>query len=408
LRYNLGLLLSTQANEQARAARLQSLSKLLPDVNAHLAESAQQINLLALGVPVSFLRGISPIIGPFGLFDARATLVEEISLHALHNLRAAEQDLQAAQFNVRDARDLVVLFVGGGYIQALAARTRIDAIEAQLLTAESLYNQAVDMKKAGTIAAIDVLRAQVEFQIQQQAAVAARNDFEKAKLQLARAIGLPQGQQFRLTTSLPYQPIPPLTLEQALDRAYQSRADYQSARAEQRAAELTFKAATEERLPSFQLNADYGVLGPELGRSHGTFSTTAALQIPIFQGGKIRSDILAAQATLRQRQERVEDMRASIEYDVRSSFLDLTSAAQQVEVAQSSLGLATDEVAQARDRFAAGVTNNIEVIQAQEALAVTNENFIDSLLAHNLAKLSLARALGIAETAVKEFLGGTH
>lgn len=407
LKFNLGLLLTTQTSQQVRAARLRALSGLLPDVNAHVAETAEQTNLAALGVPASFLQGQSPIIGPFSIFDLRATATEGISLRAINALRAATQNSTAANLTVRDARDLVVLFVGGGYIQALATQSRIDAIQAQLTTAQTLYNQAVDMKRAGTIPAIDVLRAQVEFQIQKQRLVAAQNDFEKAKLQLARAIGLPQAQQYRLTTAAPYQPIPPITLDLALDRAFHDRADYLSAIALQRAAELSRRAAVSERLPSIQFSGDYGVLGNQPGNSHGTFTATAALLVPIFQGGRIKSDIQTADAALQQRQAQLDDTRARVEFDVRSAFLDLTSAAQQVEVARSSLDLATEQVQQARDRYAAGVTNNIEVIQAQEALALTNENYIGSLLAHNLAKLALARAMGIAETAVKDFLGGS-
>jgi len=409
LKQNLGLLLTTQASEQSRAARLRSLSELLPNANAHVARTEEQLNLLALGVPRTFFPpGASTIAGPFGLFDARATYAQSISWRAIQALRASAESYRASQASLRDSRDLVVLFVGGGYIQALAAQSRIEAIRAQLATAENLYRQAVDMKAAGTVPAIDVLRAQVEMQVQQQRLVAAQNDFDKAKLQLARAIGMPQGQEYKLTTEAPYQPAPPLTLEQALERAYKNRADYQSALAQQRAAELTRSAAGAERLPSLQLSTDYGVLGLKTTQSHGTFSATAGVQIPIFDGGRIRSDKQAADALLHQRQDQASDVKARVEYDVRSAFLDLVSAGQQVEVARSSVGLASEQLQQAQDRFGAGVTNNIEVIQAQESLALANENYIGSLLAHNLAKLSLARALGAAETAVKNFLGGSR
>ena len=407
LKCNLGLIVSERGSDQVRAARLKALSDLLPDVNAHVTEEAQQINLLALGVPLSFLQGLSPIVGPFSVFDARGTLTEGISLHSVKALQAARENLVASQHDVRNARDLVVLYVGGGYIQALSDQARITAIQAQLATAQSLYQQAVDMKQAGVIAAIDVLRAQVEMQAQQQRLVAAQNNFAKDKLALSRAIGLPLGQQFRLTTEAPYRPNPPITLELALEQAFRSRADYQAALAQQRAAELSYRAATAEYLPSIQLYSDYGVLGPEAGHSHGTFTTAATLEIPIFQGGKTRSDAEAAEAVLQQRRAQAQDTRARVEYEVRASFLDMNSAAQQVEVARSSMALAADTLQQARDRFAAGVTNNIEVIQAQESLALNNENYIASLLAHNLAKLALARSLGEAEVAVKQYLGGT-
>ncbi len=408
LKYNLGLYLTQQGTLQTRAARLRSLADLLPNINGHIAETSQQINLLALGIPPSFLRGISPIIGPFQVFDARATATETLSLKGLNLLRSSAESNHAADLSVTDARDLVVIFVGAGYIQALSAQARINATQAQLTLAQSLYQQASDMKRAGTIAGIDVLRSQVEMQVQQQRLVAAQNDFEKAKLQLARAIGLPAGQQYRLTTAAPYEPLQPRPLDEALNIAFRERADYQALLAQRRAADLARKAAISERLPSIQFNGDYGTLGPTPGNSHGTFMATGSLQIPIMQSGRIRADIQQADATLRQREAQAEDMRARIETEVRSAYLDLSSASQQVEVARSSIDLANQQLAQARDRFAAGVANNIEVIQAQEAVATVNENFISSLLAHNLAKLELARALGTAEQSVKQYLGGRH
>ncbi len=407
LKFNLGLLLTQHGSEQVRAARARALSDLLPSVDAHMTKQVDQINLLAMGVPSSFLQGASPIVGPFGVFDLRANLTETISFRAINSLRASRENFLASQFDVKNARDLVVLFVGGGYIQTLSAQARIAAIEAQLTTARNLYQQAVDMKRTGVLAGIDVLRAQVQMETQQQRLVAAQNEFDKSKLALARAIGLPLGQQFRLTTEAPYRP-DPLVLEQALAQAQQGRADYQSALALVRAAEWTRKAASAQHLPSVQFNSDYGVLGPELGHSHGTFSTSATLRVPIFEGGRIRADETAAEALLQQRKALAQDAQVRVDYEVRSAFLDLNSAAQQVEVARSSVELATQQLQQARDRFAAGVTNNIEVIQAQESVALSQDNYISSLLAHNLSKLALARALGIAEVAVRQYLGGSQ
>lgn len=407
LKYNLGLYLSGQGTAQARAARLRALSGLLPNLTAHVAESAQQINLKAFGLPIS--GGQNPIVGPFGVFDARASVTESVSLASLNNYRASLANIDTAKLNFQDARDLVVLVSGGLYIQALAGGARIQAVQTQLTTAQALYKQAVDLKNAGVTPGIDVLRAQVEYQFQQQRLLAAQNDFEKEKLQLARSIGLPVGQAFELSqTQMPSSPSPAITFDQALQRAYSNRADYKAAQSQVRAAELTRRAASNQRLPSIQFNGDYGTIGPAPGNSHGTFTAATALVIPVFQGGRIKGDIQEADALLNQRKAVADDTRSRVEYEVRNAFLDLNTTAQQVEVARSSLGLAQEQVRQARDRFAAGVTNNIEVIQAQESLATTNDNYINSLLGHNLAKLSLARALGVAEEATKQFLGGTQ
>lgn len=406
LRYNLGLYTSTQTQESVRAARLRSLSNLLPNLSARAAESVQQVNLAAYGFTPP--PGTPLVVGPFAVTDIRAAASAPIvDMEALNKLRAANQNISVAQLGVRNARELVVVAVGLSYVQALAAEARVAAVEAQLRTAEILYKQAVDQKNAGVTPAIDVLRAQVEMQAQQTRLLSFRNSFDKEKLRLARVIGLPVGQSFELAQKIPYSPPPPLTLEESITRALRDRPDYAAAQARVRAAEYTHDAARSERLPKLAFNGDYGVIGKTLGNSHGTFSAAAGVTIPIFEGGRIRSDIQVADAALKLRQAEADDMRSRIEYEVRSAFLDLTAAGEQVRVAQSTLELAGQTLTQAQDRFRAGVTNNIEVVQAQESVANSNEAFISSTLQYNLAKLALARSLGVAERATKEFLGGT-
>jgi len=404
LKYNLGLYTSQQTSETVRAARMHALSELLPSLSARASESVQQINLAAFGFapPTG-----SPIVGPFGVTDIRAAATAPIiDFQALNKLRSADQNTQAAQFNLRNARELVVVAVGLSYVQALAAEARVDDVQAQLRTAESLYKQALDQKNAGVTPAIDVLRAQVEMQAQQTRLLSFRNSLDKEKLQLGRVIGLPSAQEFTLAQKIPFRPGPPLTLEESIGRALRDRPDFAAAQARVRAAEYTLHASQSERLPKLGINGDYGVIGKTLGESHGTFSAAAALTVPIFQGGRIRSDIAQSESALKLRQAEADDMRGRIEYEVRSAFLDLTSTAEQVRVAQSSVELAAQTLTQAQDRFRAGVTNNIEVVQAQEALANSNETLISSTLQFNLAKLALARSIGVAERATKEFLGG--
>jgi outer membrane protein TolC len=404
LKYNLGLYTSQQTSEAVKAARLKSLADLLPNVSARAAESVQQINLAAYGFapPTG-----SPIVGPFGVTDIRAAATAPIiDFQALNKLRSADQNAQAAQFNLRNAREVVVIAVGLSYVQALAAEARVDAVQAQLRTAESLYKQALDQKTAGVTPAIDVLRAQVEMQSQQTRLLNFRNSFDKQKLQLARVIGLAPGQEFTLAQKIPFTPPPPMTLEESIGRSLRDRPDYEAAQARVRAAEYTVHASESERLPKLGVTGDYGVIGKTLGESHGTFSAAAAITVPIFQGGRIRGDIAQSQAALKLRQAEADDMRGRIEYEVRTAFLDLASTAEQVRVAQSSVELATQTLTQAQDRFRAGVTNNIEVVQAQEALANSHETLISSTLQFNLAKLELARSIGVAERATKDFLGG--
>lgn len=403
LKYNLALMFSQEATQSAQGARWRALGDVLPNFNGRIIESAQQTNLAAFGLNVP---GIPQIVGPFAIFDARVAGTASIDLKNISTYRARVEELKAADLNYKNARDLIVLVVGGTYMQVIASEARVGTTKAQLQTAQTLLTQAQDMKNAGMTPAIDVLRAQVQFQVQQQRVIASVNEFETQKLRLARLIGLPIGQQFQLIDNIPLTPAEPLTVDQALERAYRDRPDYQSAKAQLRAAEQSKRAATAEALPSLQFNGDYGVLGRRPTDSHGTFTAAAGIKIPIFQGGRVRGDIMQADALMKRRQNEMDDLRGRIEFEIRSAFLDLQSAADQVKVAQSSTRLAQETLTQAQDRFRAGVTNNIEVVQAQESIATTNESFINSTFIYNVAKLSLARALGVAERAVTDFLGG--
>ncbi|HYX69464.1 MAG TPA: TolC family protein [Terriglobales bacterium] len=402
LRHNLGLLLAGHDTEGSQGARWRSLSEMLPKLTTETSLTREQINLATFGIPIP--AGVSEVTPPFDVFDTRAFLRQSVGFESVNRYRAANQNLRAAQFTYQDARELVVLVVGNSYLQALASAARVQSAEAQFNTAERLYRQAVDLRHAGVVPGLDVLRAQVEMQARQQNLLSVRNDFEKQKLLLARVIGLPLGQPFDLSSKLPYEPLQELTLEHALEVAYQNRADYQAQLARVRAAELDKKAAQGEALPSFGLAGDYGLIGNNPGNAHSTFTIGAGIRIPIFQGGKVHGDTLRAYATLRRRQDELGDLRGSIELEVRNAFLDLRTAAERVEVAQQAVELARQQLQQSQDRFAAGVTDNVEVVQAQQAVAQADENYISSLNAHNVAKLVMAHALGVAERETRQYL----
>jgi len=402
LKTNLGLLLQSDSTLAARGQRWQELSSLLPNLDAAISSTVLQTNLEAEGLRFP---GFPKIIGPYGFFDARVYLKQSIfDFHALERERGAASNERAAGYNYNDARNMVVLAVGNAYLLALASAARYDTSQAQVQTAQALFDKASDQQKAGVIPAIDALRAQVELQARQQQLIASRNDFAKQKLGLARVIGLAPGQEFTLTDQAPYEPLVPMSTEQSLQRAYATRPDYLAAAEKVRAAEYFRRAATAEHLPSLGMEADYGDIGVTPNNSHGTFTAGASLRIPIFEGGKARADSLQAEAMLRQARQQMEDLRGRIDYQVRAALLDLSSAADQVEVARSSVNLAGQTLNQARDRFAAGVTDNLEVIQAQEALSVANENYISSLYAHNVAKIALVYSMGYAEQGVKQYL----
>jgi outer membrane protein TolC len=407
LDHNLGVLTARTGVDHARGSRWRALSELLPNLSGRIAETRQQINLKAFGFPLP--PGVPAIVGPFNVFDARVYLSQSVfDLRSINDVRSETHNVAAAQFSYKSARDLVVLVAANMYLQALATSARADSARAQLQTARALYEQAVDLKQNGLVAGIDVLRAQVQLSTEQQRATATANDFEKAKLDLARVVGLPVGQPLTLSDQLPDAPLPEMSLDQALDRAYKARPDYQAALERVQVAETSRAAVLGDALPSVHVNADYGDLGLSMGDSHGTFSVIGALNVPIFQGGRTHGRLLEADAEIRNRRAEAEDLKAGVYYEVRAAFLDLQASREQLDVATKARDLAAAQLVQARDRFSAGVTNNIEVTQAQEAVALASEQYIGGLYSYNVSKAVLARALGVAEEAVRQYLGGSR
>jgi outer membrane protein TolC len=406
LKYNLGVIESDVATRTAHAERLRSLNSLLPNVNATISQTVEQINLRALGFNFN-TPGIPVIVGPFGIQDARGNVSQTIfDWSSVQNLRASSERLKASQNSYKSSRDLVVLAVANAYLQVIADTSTIESQQGQLNTSQALYQRARDQRAAGVAARIDELRAQVELQTQQQRLIAAQDQRSKDMLSLARAIGLPSGQEFALADSVPYTPLEGVSLDKALQDAYANRPDYISAQQGVRAADLSRKAAVAEYFPTVTSAADYGAIGPNFGNSHGTFTASASVNIPIFQGTRVKADVLDADASLQQKQAELENLKGRIDQDVRDAFFDLDSASELVKVAKSNTDLARETLNQAQDRFSAGVTDNIEVVQAQESVSSADQTYIASLYAFNIAKVQLARAVGIAEQAVRGYLGG--
>jgi len=417
LQYNLGLLLSTDQTETARGQRWHELSNLLPNVGADALENVQTLSLTAFGFTKIASDFGSPgtttkfpaVTPAFNYFDLRASISQSLfNFKYLEQARAAAENVKAAEFNYKDARELVVLAVGDVYLQAISDAARVETAEAQLTTAQTLYTRAVDQQNAGVTPNIDTLRAHVELQTRQQQLIVARNELAKQRLTVARVIGLAPGQEFVLTEKAPYQELTPLPLETYLQRAYTTRADYQAAMAQVRAAEFSARAAAAGRYPSVDLSANGGEIGTNPAQANPTWQVVGAINIPIFPGERIHSDEIEANAQLKQARQQLGNLRGQIDYEVRSSLLDLQAAADQVQVAKSNVDLAEQTLTQAQDRFSAGVTDNLEVVQAQESVASAHDSYIESLYAHNLAKVELARSIGDAEQGVKRYLKGMH
>jgi outer membrane protein TolC len=404
LDHNLGVLLAEQDMASAAGDRWNALSRLLPDLSGSVSEARRKINLEAFGFPLG--DDFPRLVGPFNVFDARLSLSQAVfDVSAFNQASAASHRVAAAKHTYRSARDIVVLVSANLYLQALAASARADAARAQLASSEAIHQQALDLRQGGIIAGIDVVRAEVRVSTDRQRATATTNEAEKARLQLARVIGLPLGQPFTLVTDVPAVPDPTLTLQQALDLAYANRADYLAAIERLQAAEAERRAAGATHLPSVHFTADYGAIGLTVGTSLPTFNVAGEVDVPIFDGGRQQGRIAQAEADLRQRRAELEDMKAEVYYDVRTVFLDLEAMRQQAQTATRGRELADQQLDQSRDRFAAGVASNVEVIQAQEAVALASEQLIDAVYGLSITKALLARATGSAEDALRKYLG---
>jgi outer membrane protein TolC len=408
LKYNLGTATASDGGRQARALRLAAIAALMPDINGSIKESVQQVNLAAQGLRIHVPGfSIPTVVGPFNYFDARANMTETVSFTGLHNWRSTQQNVRAAELSFRDSREMVALAVSGSYLQLIASAARIETAAAQIETANTVFQQATDRNKSGLNAHIDVNRSQVELQTQQQRLTALTNDFEKQKLALARLIGLPMAQRFTLATAIPYKDPPQVDLDDLIQHALKERDDVLAAEAQVKAGEFARRAAVAEYLPSLDVTADYGAIGvTPTNQAHGTFTAAGAVRFPIFRSGRIRADIEQADSALAQRKAEYSDVKGRAEQDVRTAVLDLTAASQQVKVSRSNRELAAETLVQARDRFRAGVSDTVELVQAQESVATAEQDFISSMYALSLARIALARATGRTEQGITRLLGG--
>jgi outer membrane protein TolC len=408
LQYNLGSVGLTLALRQSHGQTLVARSALMPNVNGSLSESVQQIDLKADGLrftsPIPGF-GIPSIVGPFSYFDLRARLTQTVAdLTALNNYRSARETLHADEFFAQDSRDLVVLAVGGAYLQVIAARARVESAKAQLETANALYQQTAQQRSVGLLAQIDVNKSRVQMLTEKQRLASLQNDLAKQKINLARLTGLPPNDRYELSDDVPFAQAPVADEEGAVTQALMQRPDIKAAQAQIRAAERSLAAARAERLPSLSLSADYGVIGLNPAQSHGTFSAAGTLRIPIWQGGRTEGDIEQANAAVAQRRAELEDLRSRVESDVRNAFLDLQTATSQVEVSRQNLDVTRETLTLTRQRFDAGITDSVEVSQAQSSVAAAELDYINSVFAHNVAKLSLARAAGGSAETLPRFL----
>ncbi len=393
LRTNLGLVLQSSNQREANGERLQQLQQLLPTVTGSASITVQQVDLAAYGLKIP---GINPIIGPFQVIDFRAYLTQNlVNLQAFESFLQAKHNFEAAKLSAQDARDLVVLTVGNAYLLCIADQARITAVQAELDNSKLSFDQAKDAHEAGTSPRLDVLRAQVDYQSEEQTLISATNQLEKDKLALARVIGLPLAQKFTLSDTAPFAALDTPDPETAFQQALKQRKDLAAAVEQEKAAQSAKKAAFASQLPT--LTATH---------SHGTFTAEGQISAPILQIAKTKGENEVAAAQLEQARAKLSDQAQQVNADVRDAILDIQTAAKLVDATKSNVDLAREALSEAQQRFQAGVDNSLAVSQALATDRQAEDEYISALYGHNVAKLGLARALGVAATNYNDYLGG--
>jgi outer membrane protein TolC len=413
LQFNLGKVGADAASKQAQAQRISARSSLLPNLSASVSENAAKVDLQAEGFSASAFGGSSAFnfpttVGPFHYYDLRGSLQQDVmNFTAIHNYRSARQTSDAAGLDAHQAREEVVLAVTGTYLQLMATTALIDEQRVEVQYAEASYKQARAQADAGNKAPIDANRSLVELQTEQQRLRSQLGDLQKQRNSLARLIGLPLSLEINITEKL--QPLPSATapVEEAVRSSWAQRQDLRSAEAQLHAAEEARKAAGAERLPSATVNGYYGIEGTNPNQGSGVFQASAALNVPIFSGGRIHADTLQADAVVAERRAELSNQRGAVELDVRNAYIDLTVANDQVGTAESNRKLALATLQQSQDRFAVGVADSVEVVNSQEALASADHDYVSSLFSQNLAKIALAHAMGEAEKDIPDLFKGS-
>jgi outer membrane protein TolC len=411
-KHNLQQLLVIQNERMVQGQVLTVENSLLPSLTATGALEAQQIDLAALGFKPGSLVALGIAPGTFPTIVKVTTAEAQISMNqqlfnvpAYYLYRSAQKAADAAHLTTLNGLGAVTLSVGTQYLLTLADAAQIDNARALEKADEVAYQQARDSHDAGVGTNLDVLRARVQLQTQQQAVINSENAFAKDKIQLNRMIGLPADQEITLTDAAPYAEFAELPLPDAMRLAFQRRKDLLSLQAQLEVATQARKAVKGERLPTVAFDGYYGVLGQVGVLYHGVFSATGKVSVPVFQEGQLRGESEVATAQAIALRQQIESLRVSIEWQIRAAMLDVQSSNELVKVARSNVELATQEVQDASDRFKAGVDDNLPVVQAQAVLAQAQSRLVQTLYQYNQSKLTLARNTGVVETQYKVYLG---
>jgi outer membrane protein len=377
-----------------------SRADLLPQANLRVADSANRVNLHAEfgGAPLVPGANLPGHIGPYQIFSAGPTFGSSVfDLSLWKRYQAARANVDASKADSLSTREQVILLVVSQYIGGLRAVANVEASRSRVELAQALYDQAADLQKEGVGTGIDTLRANVELQNEKQVLIEAENNRDASIFGLSKLLNLNPRQKVELADSLGFFDTPQPDVEASIDQALSGREEWKSIQAQENVAKLNKQASEYERLPSLRFDGNWAYLGTSTSNGIPTYQYQASFDVPIFTGGRIKAEVTKANLEVQKLQQQKEDLRNQIALDVKTSLLNLQSARNEVQVANLGVQLAKEEVDQARDRFKAGVANNIEVISAQDSLSRANDNQIAALYRFNQARADFARAIGQME-----------
>lgn len=396
---NVKLLKERIAAAQAQANT--SFGALLPNISGYASGRNQTVNLGAFGLPPDRLSGLGlrrSVTDPFEVYDARATLVQNVfSLSLVQRWRAAKSGVDVASLEAEVTKRDVMATVGLLYIEGLRADEAVKAREADIELAQQLVKLAKDRKAAGIATGLDVTREEVQLENERQRLLVAQNEQESARLNLIRTLGIDFEVRLVLTDELKFISVAAQSPEQALSIARGQRLELRVQENRQKLAAFSLSSVTSERIPSLSLNGDYGWIGLKPDDALATRSIGLTFSIPIFDGGQREGRISETRSRVRQELIRMKDVSDQVTLEVRNALLTLESSTQQVAVAEKGMELSLKELTFARDRFTAGLTTNIEVTNAQTSVARARDNQIEALFRFNASRINLARAKGEIE-----------
>lgn len=403
---NLQLQLSREQLQRAGSLARQARAALLPHAAAGTSYDSRTVNLRAFGVRFEIPGApfaVPSFVGPFSVFDARVRASQQLfDLSAIERYRAMKAASQGSELEIRFVEQQVMTQVATAYLAVQRAAAQLDAARADLALAERLYELAEDRRRAAAATRLDVTRASLQRARAEQRRIAAEHALREVELQLLRLLNLELEDRLRLTDPIAFHPLPAWSEAEAVELALKSRPDWLAEQKRLREAELRYRAARAERLPKVNAFADYGAIGSGPGEALPTRSVGVRLELPLFDGGGIEARTSEAASLWRAEQVRARDLRAQIELEVRVALDAARTAAKQVQVAREASQLAQQELEQAERRFRAGISTNVEIVDAQARLARARQEEIDALFGHEVARLELGRAVG----AIQEFISG--